>query len=455
MATISFGGLATGLDTESLIERLLTVEQQPITTLQTRRVKYQALSAAFQDLNTKLLSVKTAAEGLRDPATFFSRSVTSSDDEVATATATAGEMTGTFTLTTTALARGSVATAAVTKSALSDTVATGDGTFTFKLGAAGTEKQVAVTASTTLEQLVADINELGAGVKATAVNMGTAAAPAYKLTLTSAGTGTANNIVIVADSTTLAVANTQGAADASFSVTGLGTFTRATNTVSDVIDGVTITLKASTGSTELALAYDKVATQSKVQSLVDAYNTAIRAIDTQTAATTSADGKVTAGAFSGDAVPRVIRTGLASAMTSTLTGTLARIADVGITTQRDGTLALDAAKFKKALDADPTAVSALFAGTSSRDGIMDLIYAKAEAATKSITGTIAVRRDGLTTTMRSLQSQIDRATARLITTEQTLRARFSALEQLVARTQSTGNSLISALNGLRKSNEDD
>jgi flagellar hook-associated protein 2 len=454
MATISFGGLATGVDTDALIQQLLAVEQAPLNLLSTRKVKYQALSTAFQDLNNKLLTVKTAADNLRDPAKFFARSVTSSDDTVATATATSGEMTGTFTLTALSLARGSIAAAASTKAALTDTIAAGDGTFTFTLGATGAEKSVAVTATTTLEQLVKAINDTAAGVKATAVNVGTGAVPAYKLTLTSTGTGTANDIVIVNDGTTLGVTNTQAADDASFSITGLGTFTRSTNTISDAIDGVTITLKDSSGSTDLALSYDKASTESKVRGLLDAYNAAVSSIDAQSAVKTGSDGKVTAGAFSGDSVTRVLRAGLASAMASTLAGVYGRLTDVGITTQRDGTLALDSTKFKAALDTDSAAVARLFSGTGTQGGILDLLYEKADTATKSITGTIAVRRDGITATMRSLQAQIDRGTARLATTEQTLRARFAALEQLVARTQSSGNALISALNAMTRSNED-
>jgi flagellar hook-associated protein 2 len=262
-----------------------------------------------------------------------------------------------------------------------------------------------------------------------------------------------NDIVIVNDGTSLAVANTQPATDASFSITGLGTFTRSTNTVSDAIDGVTINLAAASGSTDLAISYDKGSTESKIRGLLDAYNTAVQSIDTQSAVRTSSDGKVTAGAFSGDSVTRVLRSGLAATMASTVTGVFGRLADVGITTQRDGTLALDSTKFRAALDSNPDAVVTLFSGTGSQDGIVDLLYARADAATKSLTGTIAVRRDGITATMRSLQAQIDRGTARLANSEQTLRARFAALEGLVARTQSSGNALISALSQMTRSQE--
>jgi flagellar hook-associated protein 2 len=445
---IPIGGLATGVDTESLIQRLMVVEARPVTTLETRKLKFQALSAAFKDLNGKLAALKSTADALKDPATFFGRSVTSSDETVATATAVSGVVKGTFTLTASALAKGSIATAGVTKANLTDIVSSTTGDFQFKLGPTGTVVSVAVTPSTTLDQLVVAINNANAGVRASAVNTGTVESPAYKLTITSNGTGAANNIVIVNDPTTLTIANSQTAIDASFSVAGLGAFTRPTNTFSDVIDGVTITLKKASGSTDLAVDYDKAATQAKVQNMLDAYNGAVGAIDAQTKATTGADGKVTAGAFSGDVVPRVIRSSLASAIASTVTGTFTRLAEIGVTTQKDGKLALDAAKFQKALTDNPIAVSELIAGTGSKDGIADLVAAKADDASKNLTGTIAVRQDGITATIKTLQTQIDAGLRRLETTERTLRARFAALENVVSRTQRTGGSLLAQLDKL-------
>ena len=445
---ISIGGLATGLDTETIVTQLMTIERKPVTLLETRKLKFEALAAAFKDLNSRLIGLKTKVDALKDPATFFARSVSSSDDTVATATATNGTVRGTFSLSTTTLARGSIAAAAVTKSALTDTIAAGDGTFEFKLGTTGSVVSVDVTSTTTLDQLVAAINAKNAGVRATAVNTGTAAAPAYKLSITSNSTGLANDILIENDGTTLGITNTQGAADATFSITGLGAFTRSSNSFSDVLDGVTITLKKANSTTDLSIKYDTSATQTKIQGMLDGYNDVIRTIDGQTAPVTSADGSVSSGAFSGDAVPRVLRNGLASAIRSTLDGTFSRLADLGITTQKDGTLTLDASKLQKALEDDPVAVSTLVAGTTTTDGIADLVSAKVDAATKALTGTIAARQDGITSSIQSIQKQIDSTLARLVTKERSLRERFAALELLIARTQSTGEALMQQIKSL-------
>jgi len=445
---IPVGGLATGLDSESLIQQLMAVERRPVTRLETRKVRFEALAAAFKDLNTRLGSLKTKADALTNPATFFARSVSSSDPDVATATATAGTVRGTFSLTTTALAKGSIAAAGTTKTALTDAVAAADGLFRFKLGASGAEKTVAVSTTTTLSDLVTAVNDLNAGVKASTVNTGTAAVPAWKLVLTSSATGAANDIVIVQDDTTLAVANTQAAVDAAFSISGLGAFTRPTNSFADVIDGVTITLTAAGGTTDLGVDYDIGGTRAKIQALVDGYNDVIRAIDGQMLPVKAANGSVSTGAFAGDAIPRAIRLGLAGAAGSIVAGSLGRLADVGITTQRDGTLALDGAKLDAALADDPGAVSALLAGTSTTSGIADLLATRAEAATKSVTGTIAVRQDGITASIGAIQKQIDQGLARLAVSERTLRARFVALEALVDRTQRTGNALLAQLDNL-------
>jgi flagellar hook-associated protein 2 len=296
---------------------------------------------------------------------------------------------------------------------------------------------------------VGAINNANAGVKATVVNAGTAAAPAYKLTLTSNATGTANDIVIVNDPTALAITNTQAAADAMFSISGLGSFTRSTNSVSDVIDGVTITLKAASGSTDLTLDYDKSSTQSKVQSLLDAYNDVVRTIDGQTIGQQKSDGSVSGGAFSGDATPRLIRTSLATVIASKIGGgAYSRLADIGITTQKDGTLSLDDTKFQNALASDPASVATLFGGTSTSDGLADLLSTAVDTQTKAVTGMIAVRQDGLTSTIKDVQNQIDQATDRLGAEETRLREQFSNLELLVSNAQRSGNAMLQALNSL-------
>jgi flagellar hook-associated protein 2 len=187
-----------------------------------------------------------------------------------------------------------------------------------------------------------------------------------------------------------------------------------------------------------------------MQTLLDAYNDVVRAIDSQSKAIKGADGKLTSGVFSGDVVPRQIRSSLASKIATSVAGTYKTLAEIGITTGKDGTLSLDAVKFQKALNDNAPAVSTLAAGTSTMEGIADLLWAATDAATKAVTGTIAARQDGITTNIKNVQKQIDNALLRLDAVERSLRTRFTNLEKTVSRIQSTGDSLLSQLASLEK-----
>jgi flagellar hook-associated protein 2 len=449
MPLISAGGIASGLDTEGLIAKLMAAERRPLTLLESRKARLDEQGKAYKDLNTKILTLKTQADALKDPAKFYPRTVTSSADTVATATATPGSARGTHSLTVTQLAKGSIATAGVTKSALTDTIAAGDGNFEFKLGATGTVVTVPVTATTTLDQLVIDINNKNAGVKATAVNVGSAETPAYKLTLTSVSTGAANNIVIVTDNTTLTVANTQTAVDALFNITGIGTgIARPTNVVSDVLDGVTITIKA-TGTTDLGVDISVAGLQSVVQGLVNAYNDVIKAVAVNSTTITTSSGILITAPFTGEILPRALTTTLSSAVSLATSGAVDSLVQLGITrSSKDGTLTLDGAKFQAAVTANVQATSDLIAGTSTVDGVADLLAKAADEATKTVTGTITVRQEGITSTTTSVQKQIDKMLERLAASEARYRARFVALEKTIGQLQATQSSLAGQLASL-------
>lgn len=443
MATFSVGGLASGLDTESVIQKLLAVERRPLAVLETRRQQLQSVSAAIGELSGKLDALRTRADALGDARSFAARTAESSDPGVATATAAAGDLRGEFTLTVTALARGSIAAGARTVADPTDPVGAGAGTFTFRVGDAD-PVSVAVTATTSLNDLVTAINARGSGVRAMAVNLGTADSPAWTLVLASATTGAASTITVLSDGTTLGVTTTQTGADAEFSLAGIGAFTRASNSVSDVLDGVTLTLRG-TGTTALTLGVDREGIAQTLQELVEAYNAVVRVVATQSRTTQAAPGAVTQGPLASEGIVRLIRWGLADAVATQSTGRYRSLADLGITTQRDGTLTVDATKLKQALNADPEGVRDLVAGTNAVDGVADALAARARAAAAPLTGSLAVRQEALTQSLRQLDRQIAAAEERLARIEEMLRAKFAALEQTIARMQRTSTFLAGQL----------
>jgi flagellar hook-associated protein 2 len=450
MALLSVGGLASGIDTDGLVKKLIDAERRPVTLLEGRKQRLDEQDKSFQDLNSKLLALKSQADALKDPAKFYPRAVTSSDDTVAKATATPGSARGTYSVTVTQLARGSIATAGVTKASLTDTIAAGTGNFEFKLGATGTVVTVPVTVSTTLEQLVKDINDKNAGVKAAAINVGTSVTPAYKLTLTSVSTGAANDIVVVTDDTNITVANSQTALDATFDIPGIGTgIARPTNTVSDVIDGVTIAL-GDEGTTDLTVDVSVAGLQSVMQSFVNAYNDIVKAVTVNSTVIKTSAGTVIPAPFTGEVLPRAIMSSLNSAIGFTMSGAVDSLVQLGITrNSKDGLLTLDPAKFQNVVTANVQATSDLIAGTSTTDGVADLLSKAADAATKSVTGGITVRREGITSTVTGLQKQIDAMLDRLALSEQRIRTRFIALERTINQLQQTQSSLSGQMTSLQ------
>ncbi|WP_207810128.1 flagellar filament capping protein FliD, partial [Pseudomonas sp. 78_B] len=133
--------------------------------------------------------------------------------------------------------------------------------------------------------------------------------------------------------------------------------------ISDVVEGLSIELKG-TGASTLTIAKDEAGVSGNVKKFVDAYNTLMNFINTETKVTTvsESDAPVT-GALVGDSSVRslvnMIRTELVAPQGE---GAIRALADLGVTTQRDGTLALDSDKLSDAIKADFTGVASYFTG---------------------------------------------------------------------------------------------
>ena len=87
MPTIKFGGLASGLDTNGIIQGLLQVEQIPLNRLEGRRASAESAQRLFNDLASKARELESLAERLQDPTELSVRSATTSDEAALSATA--------------------------------------------------------------------------------------------------------------------------------------------------------------------------------------------------------------------------------------------------------------------------------------------------------------------------------------------------------------------------------
>jgi flagellar hook-associated protein 2 len=454
MATITIGGLATGLDTNKIVDQLVKLERRRSVDLLTiDQLDQQAKQSALATFGTKLADLMAAVDKLRDPSSALARTATSSDSTVIGATAGSGALVGTTELTVSKLARNAIAVSSSGLSSETATVASGSGSFSFKLGSGATQT-VAVDATTTLEGLASQINALGVAANATVVNLGTDASPDYRLRLASRDTGLSNDLTIVTDDTNLAVGVSQTAQNAEFTVSGFATsFSRESNVVNDVVSGVTLTLNKEGGPVKIGVTTDTAAVTKDVQSVVTAYNALVSFVAAQsevTQDTTAADGDVTTGPLAFDTTVRTIMDGLRTAFSSKLdglTGDYSLLAEAGLASTKDGTLSLDASKLAAALASDEEGVSQLFGGLGSTSGAFDRVYSYLSDATGS-GGLLEARNKSITDNLASLTDQIAAGERSVSAFEETLRAQFSSLEVLVNNLKTQGSLLSSALSGL-------
>ena len=189
---ITFAGLSSGIDTESIISKLAQLQSAPIQRYQAREQQIEAQQAVYTALRSKLQALDSAAGAFRQPHAFSSTTASSSSSDVATAVAGAGAMVGTYSLVVTQLAGAQK----LASSAQSDT--------TSPLGLSGSftvnGKIVQAVASDTLQTLAQKISSAGAGVGASVIDGGPGRA---FLTLTGSASGAANTIQLVDSSGTV------------------------------------------------------------------------------------------------------------------------------------------------------------------------------------------------------------------------------------------------------------
>ncbi|MGC3964279.1 MAG: flagellar filament capping protein FliD [Rhodocyclaceae bacterium] len=454
--TITSTGLASGLPIDSLVSKLMAVEQQPITTLQTKEASYKTQLSALGTLKGALSSLQTAAQAINTASKLAAFTAKVADTTVASASASGSAAAGTYSLEVTQLAQ---AQKIKTGSYASLTSAVGSGTLSIQTGSVGENgfeatKTVNITLSSpknTVQDLRDAINSSGAGVTATLVNDG--GDTPYRLVLTAKDTGTANAFKLSGvngmdyDPSNVAgssLTQIQGSKDAKFKLDGID-FVKSSNTVTDAVDGLTLNLsKTNEGSaTTLTLARDASAMSDKISAFVQAYNQAIQVMRSQTSY--NADTK-TAGTLNGDSTVRSITQQLRSAMSSTVTvnGSAAYLSDIGITTAVDGTLSIDSTKLTAALTDSKKDVASMFGKVGDNNGFA----ARIDNLITSMTaddGMLTARTNGINSTIKTLDARIESMTNRLTSIEARYRAQFNALDSTLSSLNSTSTYLTQQL----------
>lgn len=445
MAISATSGVVSNIDYKSLLSQLLAVKREPLKRLEQDKSELNDISSAYDQLNTRVLDIKDAADDLRTESAFEVFTADTSDDTIVGVTAGSTAAKGTYDVVVSALAKShKIAADGVAES--TSTISSTSGSFSFTVGT-GTEQTVSVDTSTTLEDLRDSINELDAGVTASIINDGDASTP-YRLVLTSDETGTTNEIAITQNDTDLAFSTTlQAAQDASFTVDGMS-ITKSSNTVTDVIEGVTLDLKSADAAETVTVnvSRDTAKIAEKIERLVENYNSMVTYIRSKNRYDT--DTKV-AGPFFGDVVARSVWEDLRRITTTSVDGLssdMNRLLHVGITTDTEGKLSLDTSELEDALASNYDEVVDLFIEGDSTTGFGSLMYDKADEITDYADGRIKGRKDGIANNIRSIEHSLRNKEDELASYENMLRDQYTALETMLA-TLNAQRSFLSSFGG--------
>lgn len=441
-ATSSISGLASGLDTASIVSQFMALEALPQTKLKTQVSTEQSKVTALQRLNTALqaLGTKVSDLGANATSSWSALAGTSSNTGV-NVTASTAAAPGAFTVTIgqTALSHQAAFTAPHAKA----DVVTG-ATTSVLLKRAGQPDVQVDTANGTLEELATAINSADVGVRATLVRTGTAGGvDQYRLLVESSVTG-ADQAFELTDSTgadLLGGATVRAGRDASIDIGGI-TATSSSNTFTDVVPGLTLTLSAgATGSADIGVTRDAGTRSSAVKSLIDDINVILGQVSSLTATGT------TRGLMSGDSTLRQVAGALQSAIYPAGGGSLATY---GVEVDRYGKLTFDADKFAAGYQADPVAAAAAFTGPA---GFAARLTAAVENASDKYTGAITSAITNRGTAITRLNENIANWDDRLELRRASLERQYTALETALARMQSQSSWLTSQLASLSASSE--
>ena len=460
---ISFGGLGNGIDFGQIVDFLVQAERLPIDRLTERKLASQEKLTDYGSLGTKLLSLQSAASSLRTRIGFDKTKIdvaTASTKNILTATSSSTASAGTHTVTVNRLATAhQVASKSSTtvSSTTADIVSGSSATFSFTV-AGGSTQTVNLGSDGTLEELKDAINDLGAGVSASTLNTGSSSSPAYRLVLTANDTGASNTISVTTDGTTLATVSSgvdtlQAAQDSQVVLGASGsdqvTLERSTNTLTDVITGVTLNLQGVDASNPVtvSIAQDIDAVKAGITSLIEAYNEVVTFIDERTVFNVETEER---GIFVGESAPRTILDEIRRALSEQVSGlsTITAAGQIGFETQaNDGTIVLDETDLDARLADSYDEVRELFIEntTNGTRGIAERLLDAVDKLDDVEFGTLTLRQNSLNDEIDDFNDQIDVLETRLVSFEEQQRIKFANLDGLLSSLQSQLDSLNSLI----------
>ncbi|MGV8843785.1 MAG: flagellar filament capping protein FliD [Pseudomonas sp.] len=456
-------GIGSGMDIDGMVGALVAAERAP-KEVQLNRLEKATTSeiSALGQLNSALSTFKTALKSLNDASLFEKRTASSSNSSLLKATASPAAQSGTYSLKVESLATGSKS---ASQSLASDFTAPASGSLTVKLGADDPGIKVNIATGASLTEVR---DALNAQLKDSGISANLVTNPSdgqTRLVMTSTTTGAGKDVQIAAsagleqlaisgavlDSADPTYATSSGVLEASgnakFSIDGLA-LESASNTIEDAIAQVSFTLVAadSTKAVTVTVGQDRSGVTSSVNKFVSAYNALISTTNSLTSIVSIGEGNApVTGGLVGDSSVRGLLSNIHRELVAPSGGSAVRVlGDLGITTQKDGTLSVDSDKLATALADNFDEVGSLFAGDS---GLMNRLDGKISGYVES-DGILNQRITGLQKTISSVDEQRDDLNLRIEKLQTRLFSQFNAMDSLVAQLSTTSSWLSSTFDSL-------
>ena len=467
MATLGGGA---GVDIRKLSEDLTNAERAPLeSSLNRSKEQKSAEISAYSALKYDVENLISRFRSLDDAAELLSSEASSTDEsKVKVSAVTGSAKAGTHSITISALATQQI-NISNSYSASSQSL-NGGASFDLSItDSGGNVTTVSISdGNDNPAGIVAAINSANAGVSATllAVN---ADSSEYRIVLSGDATGSENSFVVSSslDDADLGfhdatngnnqqsggVYSQQLAVNAAFTMDGVS-LERASNSVGDVLDGVTLDLVGVSTAGVTKIDVDKTTAQlkSKLQDVVAAYNSV--KLSLREASNPDSDDEIIGGALANDfAAVRQVRTVLYRAITqdsSTVSGSIGALRDIGIEITRSGDLAFNENKFDTVMSTNASDVSTMLsAGTndqseydSSPQGLArDVISDLGESLTDSIDGLFTSRTASSASALADYEDELVELEVRMNTVFERYLEQFTVMETLVSQLNSTRTSL--------------
>ena len=468
MAGLQLTGLASGVDTSSIVDQLMQVERQKVTRLNNRQTSVIAHQTALKAVTDKLNALSTAAAALNDASTWKAAQTSTSSDTTKVAVAQLdGAGIGGHTIVVDRLASSAQHGFAYTSSGAAGTftITAGSQSATISVGANASAKDIAtaINASTSAPVYAAVVKDDDGTDRIVMSSRKTGQSNDFTINTASLGAGGAitEDVDYQRTGTTL---NAQYHLDGESSAR-----TSESNSIENAIPGLRITLAGVTSSpvsvTTAEATIDKSAIKTKVKAFVDAYNAVVDLARTDISEKKVINSTATADLQKGTLFGDLGLTGMLSSLKQTLTQTVSNIGglkslgDIGVSVPKStgvvtedakaGKLTFDDTALDGQLDKDWTQVKTLFTGIGARKGfsLLTTDFVKAQTGLK---GVLTGRMTSDSTSLTDLANQVTATNLRLDQTEARLKAQFAAMEAALQTSQSQQAWLEGQISALQK-----